>query len=160
MPRYTAPLTLNLVGISYKTMGALWTGGTTRRMAIYELDVGQSGVLNTSTDTQLLYDVSRFTTTSLFVGTSVVPSPLDGGDGVSLAVFNNNATTEFAALAAAGSGLNLLNPPINQRGTFRWRALDDGDNIIIPNTAQAGIAVRTLSAAYIGSANGTIMYLE
>jgi len=160
MPRYAAQLLQGTVSTAYKSLGALQTGGTTRRIGIYEIVFGLAGALNTTNDTQVLPDVSRFTSTSLITGTAFTPNPLDGADPASLATFNNNLTSEPAAIAAAGSGLSMLNPALNQRGTFRWRALDDGDNIIIPNTALNGVAVRALSLSYTGTAIGTIMYIE
>lgn len=162
MPRYAGQLYQSALSTSYKSLGYLYasSGTQARRMQVYEIDVGQAGALNTSNDTQVQYDVTRFTTTSLLAGTAFTPSPLDGADASSLALMYNNITTEIAAFAGAGAGLNLLNPPINQRGTFRWRALDDGDNIVIPATNLSGIAVRALSASYTSTALGTIMYLE
>ncbi len=158
MARYTAVLAQATVSTSYKTMGALWTiSGSLRRLSVYELDLGLSGALNTSNDTQVLFNVSRFTTTSLLSGTAFTTNPLDSADPAALSLYNNLIVTEFAALTANSS---LLNPPINQRGTFRWRALDDGDNLIIPATTQAGIAVQALSLSYTGTAIGTIMYIE
>lgn len=162
MPRYTAPLVQNTVSTAFKTIGALWaqSGTQLRRCSVYEIVVGLSGALNTSNDTQVLFDVSRFITTSTLAATAVTPSPLDAADSVTDAFFSNNATAEFASVQVAGSGLSMLSIPVNQRGTFRWRALDDGDNIIIPATALSGLAVRVLSLSYTGSAQGSIMYQE
>ena len=66
MPRYTAPLVQNTVSTAFKTTGALWaqSGTQLRRCSVYEIVVGLSGALNTSNDTQVLFDVSRFITTS------------------------------------------------------------------------------------------------
>jgi hypothetical protein len=170
MPRYTSQIfSGNFAANTYKSLAALQTTGaagaaTLRRISIYELVVGQYSGLNLSTDTQVLYDVGRFTTTSLITGTAFTPSPLDGGDPATLATLNVNLASEPAGIAAAGaSGGGMLNPAINQRGTFRWRALDDGDNIIVPATTLCGIAVRAQSGNFTGvtaTAIGTIMYQE
>jgi hypothetical protein len=163
MPRYAAQLLQGTMATTFKSLGSLFVGGTLRRMSIYEIDIGQTGALNTSNDTQVQYDVTRFTSTSLIAGTVFTPSPLDGADPVTLGSFLNNLTAEATPLAAGGLGLSMLSPPINQRGTFRWRALDDGDNIIVPATLVQGVTVRALSAGFTGStatAIGTIMYLE
>src|SRR5271167_1215359 len=140
MPRYAGQLYQSALSTTYKSLAVLYasSGTQARRMAVYEFDIGQSGALNTSNDTQVQYDVTRFTTTSLLAGTAFTPSPLDGADPVTLALMYNNITTEVGAFAAGGAGLNMLNPPVNQRGTFRWRALDDGDNFIIPATNLSG----------------------
>lgn len=162
MPRYTAPLVQNTVSTAFKTTGALWAQSAVqlRRMSVYEITVGQGGALNTTNDTQVLFDVTRFITTSTFAATAVTPSPLDVPDATTDAFFSNNASAEFASVAVAGSGLSMLSIPINQRGTFRWRALDDGDNIIIPATALSGLCVRVLSLSYTGTAQGSILYQE
>jgi hypothetical protein len=161
MPRYAAQLLQGTVSTTFKGLGALFTGATTpRRMAIYEIDIGQTGVLNTSTDGQMQYDVSRFIQTSLLAGTVFTPSPLDGSDPVTLGSYLNALSVLPTPLAGLGAGLNLLSPPINQRGTFRWRALDDGDNIIIPTTALNGVLVQVVSAQFSSTGIGTIMYLE
>ena len=162
MPRYSGQIFQGTVSTAYKSLGYLYasSGTQARRMAVYEMTMGLAGALNTSNDTQVLFDVTRFTTTSLLAGTAMTPSPLDGADPATLALAFTNITTEIAAFAAAGAGLDLLNPAINQRGTYRWRALDDGDNLIIPATNLSGLAVRVLSLSYTGTAIGSISYLE
>jgi hypothetical protein len=74
----------------------------------------------------------------------------DPADGTAVSISANNATTELT-YTTAGSGLSIKNWAINQRGSYRWRALDDGDNIIIPATNLTGVGLRTLSSNFAGS---------
>src|SRR6266568_2844578 len=158
MANYEAPLLQGSCATTYKTAGALWVGATARRIMVYELEMGQTGGLS-STDCQVQWDVSRFSATAILTATAVVPNLLDPGDVACAAVFANNATTELT-YATAGNGLSLKNWGINQRGSYRWRALDDGDQIMIGATAQLGIGVRALSSNFTGSCVGSISFVE
>ena len=86
-------------------------------------------------------------------------SLLDPADPVSLMTFANNATTEFT-YTTAGNGLALKRWSINQRGSYRWRALDYGDNIIVPAVALTGIGIPTLSSNFTGSAIGNLSWVD
>ena len=157
MANYEAPLLQATVSTAYKTTGALWSAGTGRLM-VYEVEFGQTGAL-ASTDCQCQWDLSVFSSTNILTATAVTPNKLDPADGASTGVFANNATTELT-YTTAGNGLALKNWGINQRGSYRWRALDDGDNIIIANTSLTGVGIRTLSSNFTGSAVGNISYVE
>lgn len=165
MAKYNGQLLQATIQPTFKSAGALYTivGSVVRRLSIYELDCGQS-TINTGTDCQVLWDITRMTTTSLLTGTAFLPNNLDGSDiTVAQATFIQNLQSESTPVPAAGSGLSLLSPPINQRGTFRWRALDDGDNFIIPATTQAGVVVRVLSPNLTGTGNtalGSVFWTE
>lgn len=157
MANYEAPLVQAVVATTYKTAGALWSAGTGRIM-VYETEFGQTGAL-ASTDCQCQWDLSVFSSTNILTATAVVPNKLDPADGAATSVFANNATTELT-YTTAGNGLALKNWGINQRGSYRWRALDDGDNIIVPNTALTGIGLRVLSSNFTTSAIGNISFVE
>lgn len=157
MANYEAPLLQGVVTTTYKTAGALWSAGTGRAM-VYEAEFGQTGALS-STDCQCQWDLSVFSSTNIGTFTSVTPNKLDPADGASTLVFGNNAASELT-YTTAGNGLALKNWAINQRGSYRWRALDDGDNIIIPNTSLTGIGLRVLSSNFTASAVGNISYVE
>jgi hypothetical protein len=157
MANYEAPLRQDVVSGSFKTAGALWSAATGRLM-VYEAEIGQTGAL-ASTDCQCEWDLSVFSSTNILTATAVVPNKLDPADGASTGVFANNATTELT-YTTAGNGLALKRWAINQRGSYRWRALDDGDNIIIPNTSLTGIGLRVLSSNFTASAVGNISYVE
>lgn len=163
MPRYQAVLAQNAIGTAFKTCGALFASSAVRarRINAYEYTLGQYGSLS-STDSQLYYDVSRFITTSLLAATAVAPNLNDLADDASLAIFANNATVEFAALSAAGAGLNIVQEAQNQRGTYRWRALETYDLITIPATSISGLAFRAQSIAsgYVASMVGQTLFLE
>lgn len=157
MANYEAPILQGTVATAFKTSAALWSVGS-RRVQMYESEFGQTGAL-ASTDCQCQWDISRFSSTNILTATTVVPNLLDPADGTALSIFANNATTELT-YTTAGAGLSLKSWGINQRGSYRWRALDDGDNIIIPATSLAGIGQRVLSSNFTGSAVGNISFLE
>jgi len=146
-------------GTSYKTAGALWgPASTPRRIMVYEIEMGQTGGLS-STDCQVQWDVSRFSATAILTATAVTPNLLDTGDVACLAQFANNANSELT-YTTAGNGLSLKNWGINQRGSYRWRALDDGDQIMVPATSQAGIGVRAQSSNFTASLVGNLSFIE
>ncbi len=162
MANYEAPLLNVSVLTAFRTAGLLFPSATAnlaRRIQIYEIEFGQAGSLN-STDIQNLWDVSRCLTASA-TGSAVVPSPLDPADSSPLSQFLNGIVAE-PTYTSAGAGLSIKQWGINQRGSYRWRALDDGDNIIVPATAANAVGIRQLS----GSANsaqtavGNVSFVE
>ncbi len=154
---YTAPVLQATSATTFKTTAALWSVGS-RRVMLYEAEFGQTGGL-ASTDCQVQWDLSRFSQTAILTATAVVPNLTDTADGTCLAIFQNNATTELT-YTTAGAGLSLKSWGINQRGSYRWRALDDGDNLIIPATNLAGLGLRGLSSNFTGSLIGNISFVE
>ncbi len=157
MANYEAPILQGTTSTAFKTAGALWSTGT-RRLQLYEIEFGQTGALS-STDCQVQWDLSRFGATAVLTATSVIPNLLDIADSSPLAQFANNATTELTYTTAA-NGLSLKSWAINQRGSYRWRALDDGDNIILPATAVTGAGLRTLSSNFVATGIGNISFVE
>lgn len=161
MANYEAPLLQGTVATTYKSAGILYcntAANTARRIMAYEIEMGQTGAL-ASTDCQCQWDVSRFSATNALAGTAVVPNLLDPADVSPLSLFFNAITTELT-YTGANFGLSIKNWGINQRGSYRWRALDDGDNIIVAATAGTGIGVRTLSSNFTNSAVGNISFVE
>ena len=154
---YEAPLLQGTISTSFKTAGALWSSGT-RRIMLYEAEFGQTGALS-STDCQVQWDLSRFGATAILTATAVIPNLLDIADSSPLAQFANNATGELT-YTGAGAGLSLKSWAINQRGSYRWRALDDGDNIIVPATALAGVGLRALSSNFASTGIGNVSFVE
>ena len=157
MANYEAPLLQGTISTSFKTAGALWSTGT-RRIQLYEAEFGQTGSLS-STDCQVQWDLSRFGATVILTATAVIPNLLDTADSSPLAQFANNATTELT-YTTAGNGLSLKSWAINQRGSYRFRCLDDGDNILIPATAVFGVGLRTLSSNFASTGIGNISFVE
>src|ERR1700751_2122029 len=98
MPRYQVPLALASVTTAFKSAGVLFVTSATRarRVNVYEYNLGQYGSLS-STDSQVYYDVSRITATSLLAATAVAANLNDAADDVSLVLFSNNATTQIVA---------------------------------------------------------------
>jgi hypothetical protein len=157
MSNYEGPVLQGTVSTAYKTAAALWSAGT-RRIQLYEVEMGQTGAL-ASTDCQCQWDLSVFSSTNILTATAVVLNKLDPADGAAASVFANNATAELT-YTTAGNGLNLKNWAINQRGSYRWRALDDGDNIMVPATNLTGVGLRVLSSNFTSSAVGNISVVE
>lgn len=157
MANYEAPLLQATSATTYKTTGVLAANG--RRSMVYEVEFGQTGGLSSS-DCQCEWDLSRISNTNTLAATVFTLNLLDGGDVAASTIFYNNATTEPPNITTQGLGLNLKHWGINQRGSYRWRALDDNDNIIIASGASQGIAVRLQSISFTGSAIGNISIVE
>jgi hypothetical protein len=157
MANYAAPLLQGTVSTTFKSAGVLYSNAT-RRAMVYEIEFGQTGAL-ASTDCQCQWDVSRFSQTAILTGTVVAANPLDTADSIAVTLYQNAISSELT-YTTAGVGLNLKQWGINQRGSYRWRALDDGDNIIIPATTLTGVGVRVLSSNFAATALGTISFLE
>lgn len=155
---YTAPLLSAPVATTFKTAGAVWAAATARRIQLYEAEMGQTGALAT-TDCQCQWDISRFGATAVMAGTTVATNLADTADIASLALFMNNQTAE-PTYTTAGNGLSLKSWAWNQRGSYRWRALDDGDNIMVPATNLVGLGLRTLSSNFTASAVGNLSIVE
>lgn len=156
MANFEAPVLYGAVTTTFKTAAFLFAGGTKRAM-LYEIEMGQSGAL-ASTDCQVQWDLSRAATPTL-AGSTVAANLLDTADYVAGTLFVNNASAE-PTYTTAGLGLSLKSWGINQRGSYRWRALDDGDNIIIPSTGGNGVGLRAVSSNFTGSAVGNITFVE
>jgi hypothetical protein len=157
MTNFAAPLLQGTCSTSFKTEGAVYSTGA-HRIMLYEVELGQTGGLS-STDCQVQYDLSRFSQTAILTASTVVANLLDAADGTVVAIFQNNATTELT-YTTAGAGLALKQWAINQRGFMRWRALDDGDNIIIAATNLVGIGIRGLSSNFAATLIGNINAVE
>jgi hypothetical protein len=155
---YSAPLLTNPVSTTFKSSGVLWAGSTARRIQFYEAEFGQTGSL-ASTDCQSQWDLSRIGSTAAMTGSTVATNLLDPADIASLTLFMNAQTAE-PTYTTAGNGLSLKSWAINQRGSYRWRALDDGDNLLVPATSGFGLGIRTLSSNFTASAVGNISFVE
>ncbi len=158
MANYDAPLLQSTVSTAYKSAGVLYESATVRRLMIYEIEMGQTGGLSSS-DCQVQWDVSRFSATNALAGSAVVPNLLDPADTSPLSLYFNNITTELT-YTGVNFGLSVKNWGINQRGSYRWRGLDDGDSIIVAATAGTGLGVRCLSTSFASSSVGNIAYVE
>src|SRR5258705_11154983 len=148
---------LGSVGSAFRSAGVIYVStaaASTRRINLYEANVGQVASAYANTDTSMLWDVSRIGASATLAATVVTPNLLDGtGSGTALSNYFNLATAE-AVVTTQGNGLSIYSWPINQRGFNRWRALDDGDNIIVPSVSQNGLAIRMLCPGGIQSFSG------
>lgn len=161
MANYSSALLYAANTTAMHTAGAIWCGATARRIQAYEIEMGQMGVYAT-TDAPMQWEVSRFGATAAMAGTGTVVSSYDPADSqTALTLAIQNVTTE-PTYTTQGNGLSLKTWAINQRGSYRWRALDDGDNIIVPATAGFGLGVRSMSitSGYTSSSVGTISFIE
>ena len=158
MANFSAPVLYNAVTTTLKTAGFMWSVGT-KRAQLYEIEMGQVGAY-ASTDASMQWDLSRAATPTL-AGSTVAANLLDTADYVAATLFDNAATAE-PTYTTAGNGLNLKQWGINQRGSYRWRALDDGDNILIPASAGIGIGLRaaSITSGFAASAIGTLAFIE
>jgi hypothetical protein len=162
MANFSAPVLQAAVTTAFKTAGFLYVGGVktpAARAQLYEIEMGHTAAY-ASTDAPVQWDLSRAATPTL-AGTTVAANLLDLGDYIAGTLFIQNATAE-PTYTTAGLGLQVKQWGLNQRGFNRWRALDDGDNILLPATAGVGIGLRCVSIAsgFTGSAIGAMAFQE
>lgn len=139
---------------SFKTIVAATAATATLTSAkIYEVAIGQDGTLN-ATDCQVVWDLSRQTAAG--TSTAVTPTPLDGSTRAAGTVGSANFTAEGTITAAS----SVFTQSVNQRGTWRWQAADEGAMFVIPATNLSGFALRALSPTYVSTAVGEVKVLE
>lgn len=139
---------------SFKTIVAATAATATLTSAkIYEIGIGQDGTLN-ATDCQVVWDLSRQTAAG--TSTSATPAALDGSTRAAGTVGSVNFTAE----GTITSGSSVFLQSINQKGTWRWQAADEGAMFIIPATNLAGFALRALSPTYTSTAVGELKFME
>lgn len=147
--------TQQAVASTYKTICAVYasTTGTTslvRRGKIYDVLVGTDG---TPADNSMEWAVMRLTSPS--TSSLVTANPLDPADAAMAAGSIANSTTE-GTFTSSGE---VFYVGINQRASYRWVAAP-GSELVYPATSSAGLALRTRSAAYTGTATGMIYNQE
>lgn len=161
------------VAATYKTLIAVGNStattatngaGLLRRGKLYDILVGTNG---TPADNFMEFDVTRCTlgTTPSGITTTLVTSlssnfgldPADNGNFVNAATINSTAEVGITATT------EVWYVGINQRASYRWVAAP-GSEIVWPAvasaTASGGLAVRTRSAAYTGTATVTALIQE
>lgn len=124
------------------------TRGASRRIHVYDFTMGASG---TPADNALVWEVKRHTTAPTSSG--VTPAPLDTADPASISTAGENATVEptFGGI--------LFRTALNQRATYRWVAAPGGE-LVVPDSANAGIAWVPVHATYNGNVEITAHFLE
>ena len=118
------------------------------RPAVYDFSIGTTG---TPADNSLTWEVRRFTASGTRTG--VTPTALDSGDPAATALSGQNHTVEPTYTT------ELWTLGMNQRASYRWVAAP-GSEFVCPATANNGIGVSALSAAYTGDAVCSLMHAE
>ncbi len=140
---------------TYKTLVCVYasttgTASLVRRGKIYDILIGTDG---TPADNYLEWDMARMTAPS--TSALVVANPLDPADAAMAAGSIANSTTE-GTFSSSGE---VWYVGVNQRASYRWVAAP-GSEIVYPATSSAGVALRARSAAYTGTATGTVYNQE
>lgn len=127
-------------------------GSTTapRRIKVYDVLIGTNG---TPADNFVEWDISRVTASS--TTTVLAAQSLDNADATALTVAAVNSST----FGTVTTGSNLFYVGINQRASYRWVAAP-GSELVSPATSSAGFQLRVRSAAYTGTATGTLLFQE
>jgi len=152
MAKYAITGAQATVSGSYKSVLSVVASSATqaRRGKVFDVLIGTNG---TPADNYLQWDISRVTAAG--TSTSVTPQALDPADAAALGLAGNNHTVEPTVTA----GSSLLNVGVNQRASYRWVAAP-GSELVFPALNANGLALRTLSGGYTGSATGDFMYEE
>lgn len=146
----------NAVGTGYKTALSLTAAasGTIRRGKVFDINVSQSGA-PASTDTNIQFDMSRQTAAG--TSTAYTPNPNDPAD----AAFSGLAAVNYTVEGTVTANSSVFNIGLNQRAPYRWQTyLGSGAELVYPQSASAGFALRALSAGYTGAAGGTVYVQE
>lgn len=149
MPRYAATGLENVVTASLTTALHL-TRGASRRAAIYDFTISQSG---TPSDSLCRWVAQRFTAAP--TSSAVVAASVDLADSAAITTAGENASAEGTYTAAT----ELFDQGVNVRAAYRWVAYPGGE-LIVPDTASAGIGLRVSSPAYVLQADATIHFQE
>lgn len=147
MPRYAAAL--EDAYAAALTTGGHVSRGASRRAKVFDFMFGSDG---TPADNVIDLVVRRHTTAP--TSTAVVADSLDPADPAAITTCGENVTAEPTF---AGTGLMEL--PVNQRASYRWVAAPGGE-LVIPDTANAGIAFRHNGAVAAGNFNMTVHFEE
>ena len=131
-------------------LGITSSNTTPKRSKIYDILIGTNG---TPADNFVEWDVSRVTASS--TSTALAPQPLDAADSVSLL----NVTVNSSTFGTITTGSNVFYIGVNQRASYRWVAAP-GSELVAPATSSNGFQLRCRSAAYTGTATGTILFQE
>lgn len=155
MATYGIPGVQGTVTGAYKSAAVTWGSATLKRIKWYEIIMGAASLPN-ATDCYVQIDVSRFTTTTGLAGSAFTPNATDPADGPALAVAAINLSVDPVVTANS----SLLNFGVNQRSTTRWVPSDEAKFLIVPATAQAGLALRVTSTTFGSSIQAQVSFLE
>ena len=131
----------------------LWSliGAATFRLQLYDLIASSDA---TPADNYAEFSIKRNTSNGT-AGSTFTPVALDPGDPASLATFivNQNGTPTLTASS------EVLGWSQNQRATFRWVAVPDGE-LIIPATAANGLSLMAVGSNSTGTYSFTAHWRE
>ena len=125
-------------------------GVTTTRAWIYDIIIGSDA---TPADVATEFNVIRGTVSG--TGTSVTPRALDPGNPAALT--SGEGGTIATQTKTANS--SMLDIALNQRATFRWVAVPDGE-LVLPATSDNWIGVESIASGGTPNINCTISYAE
>lgn len=156
MPYYIVPGGQATVTSSYKTATQVNATGSNKRGKIYELILGTTANPVT-TDTALVWDVTRITATGAGAYTSFTPNSVDSADGSAVNAAGFNATAEATTVTANSQ---VFYEGMNQRNSIRWLANQESQYLVWPASAGNGFILRVNSANYNTSASAQISFME
>lgn len=150
MSKYAAPGTVAAVTTGYKSCMILRAPPTAmRRIKLGDFVVGAGDV---PADNVCNLKILRSTTVGTL--TDVVPTALDPADAACVSILGNLVTVEPTT-----GGVALMAFAMNQRATYRWVAAP-GEELIIPATANNGLAIQVQSPAYASVFGGSVIFEE
>lgn len=124
--------------------------GTTTRIRIYDIVVGSDAA---PADNAGEYNMIRGTVSG--TGTSVTPRALDSADPSALATAKQGTFTGQTKTANS----SLLMIALNQRATFRWVAVPDGE-LVVPATSDNWIGLESIANSGTPNTNFTAHWIE
>lgn len=133
------------------TIAEVLAVGNTTRARIYDLVIGSDA---TPADVATKFNIIRGTVSGTPT-TTVTPRALDPGDPASLMSAKVGTFTGQTKTATS----SLLNVSLNQRATFRWVSVPDGE-MIIPATTDNWIGLESLASGGTPSIGVTFHWLE
>jgi len=146
--------TQQAVSTAYKTLVNI-IGATTRRARMWQVAFGADGAPN-ATDCQMVWDLCTKDATTAGTGTSATSNiiKLNSADGAPQLTAAVNYTAEPTVFTS------VFNFAINQRASQLWTAFDQDQCVVMPATANFGLAVRVLSPTYTNNALATMVFEE
>lgn len=125
-------------------------GVTTTRGWIYDILVGSDA---TPADVATQFDVIRGTVSG--TGSSITPRALDPGNPAALLTSEGGTFTGQTKTANTA----MLSFGLNQRATFRWVAVPDGE-LVVPATADNWVGLESIASGGTPNINATFSWQE
>lgn len=125
-------------------------GVSTTRAWIYDIIIGSDA---TPADVATEFNVIRGTVSG--TGTAITPRALDPANPAAL----TSGEGGTIATQTKTSNSSMLDIALNQRATFRWVAVPDGE-IVVPATTDNWVGVESIGSGGTPNINCTISYAE